>query len=175
MKKLLFNSLCLFSFLSLAFLANTGFAQPKKPVASPADSVSGKVGKANIEIKYNSPSVKGRKIWGELVPYDQVWRAGANGATTFSTDKAVSVEGKSLPAGTYSFFLLPNAEGSWTAIFNKVAKQWGAYKYDQSQDALRVAVKPSKTSSLQERLVYEITKKGFQLKWEHTVVPVSVK
>ncbi len=149
-------------------------AQDAKPLASPRDSVSGKVGKAAIEINYGSPSVKGRKIWGGLEAYGKVWRAGANEATTFKTDRDITVEGQTLPAGTYSLFAVP-AEGDWTIIFNKTAKQWGAYKYDQAEDALRVTVKPRKVSTLHERLRYVITKKGFELQWEYLEIPVSVK
>ena len=159
--------------LALLFTVNAS-AQDAKPAASPADSVSGKIGSANVSISYSSPSVKGRKIWGELVPYNQVWRAGANAATTFTTDKAVKVEGKELPAGTYALFTIPT-ESSWTIIFNKTAKQWGAYKYDQTQDALRVTVQPKKSASSAERLKYVLNKKGFELHWENLVVPVSVK
>src|SRR5690606_11501461 len=75
--------------------------------ASPAETVSGKINAATVTIHYSSPSVKGRKVFGELEPYGKVWRAGANEATTFETDKAIQVEGKPLPAGKYSFFLIP--------------------------------------------------------------------
>ncbi|MBE9585239.1 DUF2911 domain-containing protein [Mucilaginibacter sp. JRF] len=160
--------------LMAMFFSITTNAQDAKPVASPRDSVSGKAGKAQISINYGSPSVKDRKIWGSLVPYGQVWRAGANEATVFTTDKAIKVEGKSLPAGTYSFFTIP-AEGEWTVVFNKVAKQWGAYKYEQAQDALRVTVKPTKAAAKSERLVYAVNPKGFTLSWDELTVPVSVK
>jgi len=148
------------------------FAQDK-PVASPRDSVSGKVNGATISINYGSPSVKGRKVFGELEPYGKVWRAGANEATVFTTSKDITVQGKKLPAGTYSFFAIPTAT-NWTIIFNKVAKQWGAYKYDQAQDALRVTVTPVK-SAMNERLVYKINAKGFSLYWDKLSVPVAVK
>ncbi|GAA4921885.1 DUF2911 domain-containing protein [Mucilaginibacter defluvii] len=156
------------------FFSITTNAQDAKPVASPRDSVSGKAGKANISINYGSPSVKDRKIWGSLVPYGQVWRAGANEATVFTTDKAIKVEGKTLPAGTYSLFTIPT-ESSWTIIFNKVPKQWGAYKYQQTDDALRVTVKPVKADAKKERLVYAINPKGFTLSWDELTVPVSIK
>ncbi len=149
-------------------------AQDAKPLASPRDSVSGKAGKANISINYGSPSVKDRKIWGSLVPYGQVWRAGANEATVFTTDKAIKVEGKPLAAGTYSLFTIPT-EGQWTVIFNKVPKQWGAYKYEEAQDALRVTVKPTASAQKNERLVYAINKGGFTLSWDQLTIPVSVK
>ncbi|WP_069660171.1 DUF2911 domain-containing protein [Arcticibacter eurypsychrophilus] len=164
-----------FSFVVCALLFSSTLIQAQeKPVASPADSVSGKVGNAMIEIKYGSPSVKGRKIWGGLEAYGKVWRAGANKATTFSTDKDIKVEGKSLPAGRYSFFAIPT-EGNWTIIFNKTADQWGAYKYEESQDALRVTVSPKKASALKERLTYVINKKGVVLQWENIEVPISIK
>ena len=141
---------------------------------SPAATATGKIGAANVEVKYSSPAVKGRTIWGELVPYGQVWRAGANEATTFKTDKDLLVEGKKLPAGTYSFFTIPG-EKEWTVIFNKTAEQWGAYKYDEKQDALRVMVKPMKADKMNERLAYAVTKDGVNLMWENLVVPVKMK
>ncbi|RYY35737.1 MAG: DUF2911 domain-containing protein [Sphingobacteriaceae bacterium] len=158
----------------MLFISVCASAQDAKPAASPADSVSGKVGKANVTIKYSSPSVKERKVWGSLVPYGQVWRAGANKATTFTTDKAIKVEGKALPAGTYSFFTIPT-EGEWTIIFNKVAEQWGAYKYEQKDDVLRVTVKPVKAAAFSERLTYALNKGGITLTWENVTVPVSIK
>lgn len=161
----------LFAFV---FLASTITWAQGKPVASPRDSVSGSAAGSTITINYGSPSVKGRKVWGELEAYGKVWRAGANEATTFTTTKAIKVQGKPLAAGTYGFFLIPNENGTWTAIFNKVAKQWGAYKYDEKQDALRVDVK-TKTSPATERLVYTVAPSGFSLKWDTIEVPVSVK
>lgn len=161
--------------LAFALLTATfTWAQDDKKPASPRDSVSGTVAGSTLTLNYGSPSVKGRKIFGELEGYGKVWRAGANEATTFTTTKAIKVDGKALEAGTYSFFLIPNEKGPWTAIFNKVAKQWGAYKYDEKQDALRVNVTPKK-SAAQERLVYVITKSGFSLKWDTVEVPVTVK
>lgn len=143
-------------------------------VASPRDSVSGKINGATIHVNYGSPSVKDRKIWGELVPYGKVWRAGANEATTFTTDKALSVEGKSLPAGKYGFFVIPG-EKEWTIIFNKTANQWGAYEYKEAEDALRVKVTPKKSAAKQERLVYRLNEKSLVLAWENLEVPVMIK
>ncbi|WP_461790313.1 DUF2911 domain-containing protein [Pedobacter sp.] len=153
----------------------SAMAQQAKPKASPAESASGKVNGANITINYGSPSVKGRTIWGGLEAYDKVWRAGANDATTFETDKDIKVEGKALPAGKYSFFLIPRANGTWTAIFNKEPKQWGAFKYDESKDALRVDVKVKALPETQEKLVYKITNKGFSMDWDKVSVPVNIK
>jgi hypothetical protein len=159
----------LFAFAML--FATVTFAQ--KPVESPRDSVSSTINGAKITINYGSPSVKGRKVFGELEKFGKVWRAGANEATVFTTSKDITVEGKKLPAGSYGFFAIPT-ETAWTVIFNKVPKQWGAYKYDESQDALRVVVKPV-ASKMNERLVYKINSKGFSLSWDKLSVPVKIK
>lgn len=153
-------------------ITSTAWAQDAKPKASPPATATGKAGNATITIHYSSPSVKSRTIWGELVPYGKVWRAGANEATTVTTDRDVLVEGKRLPAGTYSFYTIPG-ENEWTVIFNKTAKQWGT-QYDEGQDALRVKVTPRKASSMSERLAYEVTNKGILLRWENLEVPVAV-
>lgn len=164
-----------FMFVVCAFLISVNDVNGQaKPVASPADSISAKVGKSTIEIKYSSPSVKGRKIWGELVPFEKVWRAGANKATIFTTSEDIKVEGKSLAAGSYALFMIPTAL-NWTVIFNKTSDQWGAYKYEEGQDALRVSVKPKKVSAAKERLTYVINKGGFVLQWENIEVPVAIK
>ena len=159
--------------MAAALLISTaGLAQKK--IESPRDSVSGMVGAAKITVNYGSPSVKGRKIWGDLVPYGKVWRAGANEATTFTTDKTITVEGKALAAGQYGFFVIPN-EGSWTIIFNKTAKQWGAYDYKEKDDVLRVEVKGKKSTAMNERLVYKVNPTGISLIWDNLEVPVLIK
>ncbi len=104
--------------LLVAIIAFDGFAQDEKP--SPPRVVEGAVAGANIKINYSSPAVRGRQIWGNLVPLGEVWRAGANEATTFETDKDIKVQGEKLPKGKYSLFLIPN-EGESTMIFNKIA------------------------------------------------------
>jgi len=144
---------------------------------SPPAMASGKIKDATITINYSSPSVKGRSVWepgGKLAPYGQVWRAGANEATTFETDKAIKVEGKELPAGKYGFFAIPG-EKEWTIIFNKVPNQWGAFKYEQAQDQLRVMTKSKKSAQMNEKLVYDITNKGVVLKWENVEVPIEIQ
>lgn len=159
---------------AVLLIFGTAMAQ-EAPKASPSETVSGKINDATITINYSSPSVKGRKIWGELEPYGQVWRAGANEATTFETDKAIQVEGETLPAGKYSFFLIPEENGTWTAIFNKEPNQWGAFKYEESKDQLRVKVKTKALAANQEKLVYKINKDGFELDWANISVPISIK
>src|SRR6218665_3828976 len=138
MKTLAFKTSLL---LALTFLLPQ-FNYAQKPLESPRATAKGKTSKSELVIDYGSPSVRGRKIWGELVPYGQVWRAGANEATTFTTSQPVMVQGKGLPAGTYALFMIPG-EKDWTIIFNKKSDQWGAYKYDEKQDALRVPVTPN--------------------------------
>ncbi len=147
--------------------------------ASPAATATGKIGDATITISYSSPAVKDRKIWGELVPYGKIWRAGANEATIFETDKAIKVEGKELPAGKYSLYVLPT-ETEWTIIFNAQVGQWGitragATTNDPTKDVLKVTVKPVVSKELAERLVYVVDKKGFALNWEKLSAPVKVK
>ena len=161
----------LFSLITL-FIVNSIAAQGKP--ASSAEMATGKIDGATITIKYGSPSVKERQIWGALVPFNQVWRAGANEATTFETDKELMIEGSKLPAGKYSFFVIPN-ENESIVIFNKVAKQWGSGKYDEKEDQLRVKVKPEAVNSHSEKLVYTIAKNKVILSWEKWNIPFKVK
>jgi hypothetical protein len=166
-----------FSLLFAVLLAIPGISHAQdNPAnrASPPATTDGAIHGAKITINYGSPSVKGRKIWGELVPFDEVWRAGANEATTFETDKPLTVQGKTLPAGKYAFFAIPGKK-KWTIIFNTVPDQWGAFKYDQTKDALRVTVKPKKTDQIQERLRYEVNARGIALRWEYLEIPVNIQ
>ncbi|MBP6758695.1 MAG: DUF2911 domain-containing protein [Flavobacterium sp.] len=159
--------------LFMALLTITFVNAQNKP-ASPTAVASGKINGATITINYCSPSVKGRVIWGDLVPFNKVWRAGANEATTFETDKDLVIEGQKLPAGKYSFFVMPN-EKECVIIFNKEAKQWGAYKYKETEDQLRVTVKQQKNDSNTESLIYSINKNAVVLTWEKWNIPFSVK
>ncbi|MET4081380.1 hypothetical protein ABIB40_001326 [Pedobacter sp. UYP30] len=172
MKKVFKSIALLFTVAALSFAAS---AQDTAPRPSPAATAKGMAAGSEITINYSSPAVKGRKIWGGLESFDKVWRAGANEATTFQTSKDIVVEGKKLPAGTYSFFLIPKENGTWTAIFNKEAKQWGAYKYKEGEDALRVDVKTKTLKAPQERLVYNVNKQGFTMNWDKVSVPIMIK
>jgi hypothetical protein len=166
------------SIFVLAFLGLAVFAKAQR--ASPAATATGIINGANITIKYSSPGVKGRTIYGtELVPYNEVWRAGANEATTFETDKDLKVEGKALPAGKYSIYAIAS-EKDWIIIFNSATGQWGINRdgtttEDPAKDVIRVTVKPKKTTTLTERLIYTINKDGFVLSWEYLDIPVSIK
>jgi hypothetical protein len=168
--------------LTLALAGPAAYAQttmpaPAKdaPKPSPAATATGKIGATEVRVSYSSPGVKGRKIFGGLEPYGKVWRAGANEATTVEFSKDVKVEGQALPAGKYGFFVIPAEKDKWTVIFNKVPNQWGAFKYDEKQDALRVMVTPRKTAAVTERLAYEVTPTGLVLRWENVELPVAVK
>ncbi|WP_147201785.1 DUF2911 domain-containing protein [Segetibacter aerophilus] len=177
MKLKLFPCLLLTAFLLTAgFLSSNAQGGARQ---SPKMTATGKIGEANITITYSSPAVKGRNIWGGLVPYGKVWRAGANEATIFETDKDVMVEGKKLAAGKYSLYALPG-EKEWQFIFNSQTGQWGIERSGETtrkadKDVLVVNVKPQVTSSMEESLLYQVNGKGIVLKWEKLEVPVSIK
>ena len=160
-----------FSFIALLIV---NFINAQDKPTSTKEVVTGKINGATITINYGSPSVKGREIWGKLVPFNQVWRAGANDATTFETDKEVTIEGSKLPAGKYSFFIIPN-EKECVIIFNKEAKQWGAYKYKEKEDQLRITVNQKVAETKAEKLVYVIEKNTISLNWDNWTIPFSVK
>ena len=136
------RSLLLPTLLALPFAAPLAAQDKPAPVrltplrVSPACTVSQALGISKIELAFARPAVKNRKIWGEVVPYGQVWRAGANSATTLTLSHAAKVAGKDVPAGTYGFFAIPG-EKAWTLILNRKAKQWGAYEYKPEEDLLR--------------------------------------
>jgi hypothetical protein len=158
--------------LAIAAMITSVSAQDKP--ASPSATVTGKIGLANVKIVYCQPSARGRKIMGELVPFGEVWRTGANEATTIEFDKPVKIEGKDLAAGKYSLFTIPG-ESEWTLILNKDSKQWGAYKYSDKDDVLRVTAKPSKTSAMVETFNISLGSDEILLKWENTAIAFKVK
>ncbi|WP_154854717.1 DUF2911 domain-containing protein [Cyclobacterium xiamenense] len=153
-------------------LAVVFFSQAQER-ASPPKTAEGTVNGAKITVNYSSPAVKGRTIFGELVPLGKVWRAGANEATIFETSKDIQIQGKTLPAGKYSFFIIPDEYNS-TFIFNKQTGQWGT-QYDESQDALRVQVPSGQTQTLTENLVYDIVADGMEVKWEYGRAKATIK
>lgn len=144
--------------LALACLAltATGFAQ-ELPQPSPAAEIEQRIGLTDVTVKYSRPGVKGRTLWGDLVPYDKVWRTGANKATFFSVSTEVSIEGKTLPAGDYAIFTIPGAS-EWTVIFSKNTEQWGTGDYKSEEDALRVSVKPVMGDHMVESLQFSFDK-----------------
>ena len=144
---------------------------------SPASTLSQEIGISKIELAFARPAAKGRKIWGEVVPFGQVWRAGANSATMLTLSHAAKVAGKDVPAGSYGFFVIPS-EKSWTLILNKKAKQWGAYDYKKEEDVLRWEVTPQ-AAPHQEYLDYRVLPTGLdgavvELSWEKLRVSFPV-
>ncbi len=155
----------LFSVITLA-----GFSQTDKATRpSPPVEVKGVINEVSVTINYSAPSVKGRTIWGDLIPYGKVWRTGANEATTFETDKELVIHDQKLPAGKYALFTIPG-EVEWTWIFNSVWDQWGAYKYDETKDVLRIKTIPQKSSVFNEQLRFEIVDDWVSLYWENLLV-----
>jgi hypothetical protein len=132
----------------------------------------GSIDGVEVTLEYGQPNVKSRTIWGGLVPYGEVWRTGANEATTISIDKDIRVEGKELAAGTYGVFTIPG-ESEWVVIFNKVSDQWGAMKYDDGEDVLRVTVEPE-AAEFVEAMDFVIDGSDIVLRWEKLAVPVTI-
>ena len=132
----------------------------------------GTIDGVEISVSYGRPNVKGRDVWGGLVSYGKVWRTGADEATTISFSSDVTIEGEALAAGTYGLFTVPG-ETTWEIAFNKVAKQWGAFKYDAAQDALRVTVSPTE-SDFVESLTFGIGDGHVGLHWADLGVAFEV-
>lgn len=168
--------LALLSVLALS-LAPAAQQQLTTPRVSPHASVSQTVGLTELTVEYHRPAVNDRRIWGDLVPYGEVWRAGANENTVFETSTDVMVEGETLPAGRYGFHTIPG-ESEWTVIFSTVSSAWGSYSYDASEDALRVTVAP-RPGPFTERLGFRFdapdeTSATLVLSWDVLEVPVRL-
>jgi Protein of unknown function (DUF2911) len=164
-------------FISLTICAIAAAQQDKNQRPSPPAKAECKFsdGKA-ITVDYSSPRIKGRKIFGDLVPYGQVWRTGANEATTFVTTAALSADGKDVPAGSYTIFTLPNQD-SWTLIINKHTGEWGVpYKYE-SEELARVPMSVGKASAPVENFTIAFDQSGssctLKLSWENTEASVK--
>ncbi|MBS9524859.1 DUF2911 domain-containing protein [Litoribacter alkaliphilus] len=143
--------------------------------ASPLRTAEGTVNNREIRVQYGAPSVKNRTIWGDIAPYDEVWRTGANEATHVEFKEEVQVEGKSLPAGKYSIFTIPKQQGPWTVIFNS---EWdlehGHFQYKEENDVLRVQVSPQWEDDSQEQLVIKVEEPGIVIRWEKLRLPIKV-
>ena len=188
------TSIILILVLGLALVMALPFdsqAQDKKVRPSLKASVSQTIGiDTEVTIVYSRPGVKGRKIWGELVPWGLIpgnkysdnkpfpWRAGANENTTFQVSNDVKINGNNLPAGKYSLHMVPSEDGEWTVIFNTVNDGWGSYKYDESKDALRIMVKPVEAPN-KEWLQYGFNELAGNsavacMHWEKVKIPFTV-
>ena len=127
--------------IAVALIETSVNAQVRIPQLSQAAKISQTIGLSEVSISYHRPGVKGREIWGGLLPYDAVWRAGANEPTLFTFSDEATIEGKKLAAGTYRFVVIPSKTGDWALIFNSEIKNWGTV-YDAKYDTLKIMVKP---------------------------------
>ena len=179
MKKLVARAAVPAAALLILQVAAASAQQLELPRPSPKSSVSQTVGVTDVDIHYGSPGVKGRTIWGDLVPYGEVWRTGANENTTITFSTPVKIDGKELPAGTYGLQTIPQPD-TWTVIFSKDAEQWGAYNYKPENDALRIQVKPRPAPEAVERMRFTIedatdSSAEVVLAWEKLEVPFTVE
>jgi hypothetical protein len=166
-------------FAALVVAVTPGRTQPQLPApdASPKAFVTQTIGIADVQVSYHRPGVKGRNVWGALVPYGEVWRAGANENTTISFSLPVSVSGKPLPAGTYGIHMIPG-KGDWIVIFNRNSTSWGSFFYKESEDALRITVSP-RQGPRTEWLEYDFSdltdSSGvLAMHWDTLVVPIPL-
>ncbi len=167
MKKSAFLTLLLFYSFSTVF---SQYQIGLIPRVSADKTISAKINYTDVKITYGSPKVNERAIWGELIPYGKVWRAGANNATTIEISSDVVFNEKLLPKGIYSLFVVPNKDSAWSVIFNTVHKQWGSFDYDEKENILQIEVSAIE-NSFEEELNYEISNKGLgegtlSLTWE---------
>jgi len=163
--------------LLVAALCSAQSTQMNLPRQSQRAQLTQRIGITDISIVYSRPLVNGRKIWGGLVPYGQVWRAGANENTIITFPNDVTVEGKPLAAGTYGLHMIPG-ENEWTVIFLKMHTAWGSFTYKESEDALRVSVKPQATE-FHNALTYDFDQlqpdsSVLVMSWDKVAVPVKM-
>ncbi len=167
MKRMVLTILFTFALCLVATAQQDKSKRPSPPAQAQCKFSDGKT----ITVDYSSPRMKGRKIFGDLVPYGEVWRTGANDATTFVTTANLTAEGKDIPAGNYTIFTVPTQD-KWTLIVNKHTGEWGIpYKYE-SEELARVPMSVSKTSSPVENFTIAFDQSGggctLQLSWENT-------
>lgn len=168
------------AFLIMLLASYFSFAQQiQMPQASPGAKLSQQVGLSVVTVDYSRPSTKGRKIFGELVPFGQIWRTGANNPTVLTFNGEAKIAGKKVPAGSYALYSIPG-KSEWTMILSKNTKLWGAMGYNQADDLFRFTVAPSKTSKMYESL--EISFNNLtdnsavvSLKWENTRVDFKIE
>jgi TolA-binding protein len=190
MKKIKLTTTVAMLFAILSFSALSAQELLIMPDASPEAMVMQEVGISKVKISYHSPAINGREVWGKLVPYgwepatafgngkSTPWRAGANENTTITFSHDAQVEGKSIPAGTYALFMVVQPD-VWTIIFSKNSTSWGHFFYEESEDVLRVNVKPEVVSESQDRLSYGFdntsnTKTTAYLRWEKIKTPFTI-
>jgi len=165
-------------FIGLIFSCQNDSKGKKKSLSPPATAMA-MVGDAHIHIDYSSPGVRGRTIFGKLIPYGELWRAGANQATSIETNKDLFINGQTLAASKYGIFAIPNKD-KWTLIINKNWDQHGTDKYDVVDDVLKMDVQVAPTEKIQEHLEYRVIKTDEQsgvisLAWENSKVELPFK
>ena len=171
MKKIL--SFCAIAAFSLAAFTSCAQDKSKRP-SPPAKATMTTTKGVTISIDYSQPSVKGRTIGKEIAPFGEVWRTGANEATTFEVNKDVTIAGKKLPAGKYGLYSIPG-EKEWTIILNKKTDLWGSNGYSQDNDVLRVVSKPGKSKAFTEMMTFVINQSGMvSLMWGDVQVDFKV-
>jgi len=169
--------------LALLWCALPGAAQAQealKPIPSPLGMATFKYEDLYVKVTYGRPHKRGREVFGSLVPYGKIWRTGANQATEITVTKDVTIGGKKLAAGTYTLFSVPE-ETKWELIFNEDLGQWGAYRYNEDKDALRVFAEVSQTDLVYEPFTIEIEQKENEIHlimmWDKTraTIPIAYK
>jgi len=177
MKRIL--AVCAMFLMGLTIFAASSCAQQDKSArpSPPAKAECKMSGGQSISIDYSSPRMKGRKIFGGLVPYGKIWRAGANEATTFVTSASMNVGGTTVPAGSYTLFTIPN-EDKWTLVISKTTGEWGTKYSGEANDLARVDMAVSKTSAPVENFTIEFAQGGdgctLEMKWENTQASVKI-
>ena len=163
--------------LASGALADTG--KLEFPAPSPSCKIKQRIGITDVEIEYSRPSVKGRQIFGTVVPFGAVWRTGANAATKLVFSTPVKLNGNEIPAGTYALMTIPGKD-EWTVIINKGSEQWGSYKYDEKSDVVRFKVKPVKLADAVETFTIDFDQirddsANIDLAWDKTEVPIQLQ
>jgi hypothetical protein len=157
--------------------AKTEKVEPRK---SPSKQAQGIVDGVQMTVDYCSPYVKGRTVWGDLVPYNELWRAGANETTALTVDNDILIGGDTLKAGTYGFFILPKENADWTIVINeawdkKMHGIWGTYNYDNTKDVMRFDVTPEWRNDVVESLNYFVSDSGLEFSWEKAFINIPFK
>ena len=167
-------------FLSCAVMAISGFSQVKMPAPSPAQNIKQDFGLSSIELTYSRPSLKGRKVFGNIVPYDSLWRTGANAATKITFNDPVEILGHKVEAGSYAIYTIPHKNGEWTFILNKGFNNSGVSGYKESDDLFREKIKSNKAASKIETFTIQFNNIApdncvLSLMWDNVVLNVPIK
>ena len=168
-----FSSVLVTSIILILFTSEFSCSKKEEKRPSPLVSDSTVIDGTGISIHYSSPGVKKRTIWGELVPYGEVWRTGANEATYISLTDSMLIQGNPVGPGKYAIFTIPT-DSTWAIIFNEEWDQWGSYNYDESRDVFRVMVKPRR-SDYTERMTFTFIDGNLQFEWENLYYQLSLR